>query len=180
MQDGCELSWVCVAAAVARALPRHRPVGPPLPCVGLLALSRCWAHFRACCRIGGASAAHQRPFLLLLHVRPLVWLAHMTFGSELWDFELKCQAFLWRIPQVSKVCPSTIWRLLMVITDKRRAGSWKFKAAYKRALSIEKKSTFGLNSLVEKLSSWVTITCSHGICEDTLSDAITLEQYRKL
>ena len=68
----------------------------------------------------------------------------------------------------------------MVITDKRWAGSQKFKAVYKRALSIKKKTTFGLNSLVEKLSSWVTITCSHGVCEDTLSDAITLEQYRKL
>ena len=123
---------------------------------------------------------HLRPFLLLLRVRPLVWLAHMTFGSELWDFKLKCQAFLWRIPRVSKVCPSTIWHLLMVITDKRWAGSRKFKAVYKRALSLEKKMTFGLNALVEKLSSWVMITCSHGICEDMLLDAITLEQYRKL
>jgi hypothetical protein len=68
----------------------------------------------------------------------------------------------------------------MVIADKRWAGSRKFNAAYKRALSLEKKTTFGLNALVEKLLSWVTITCSHGVCEDMLSDAITLEQYRKL
>ena len=68
----------------------------------------------------------------------------------------------------------------MVIADKRWAGSHKFKAVYKRALSLEKKMTFGLNALVKKLSSWVMITCSHGICEDMLLDAITLEQYRKL
>jgi hypothetical protein len=68
----------------------------------------------------------------------------------------------------------------MVIADKRRAGSRKFNAAYKRALSLEKKTTFGLNALVKKLSSWVTITCSHSVCEDTLLDAITLEQYWKL
>ena len=51
-----EGGWCSVAVAESRVLPHHRQVGPPLRCVGLLALSHCWAHFHACCRIGGASA----------------------------------------------------------------------------------------------------------------------------
>ena len=46
-----------VAVAVARTSPRHRPVGPPLYRVGLLALSHQWVHICACCRIGGTSTA---------------------------------------------------------------------------------------------------------------------------
>ncbi|KAH9983591.1 hypothetical protein BJV77DRAFT_286295 [Russula vinacea] len=59
-------------------------------------------------------------------------------------------------------------------------GSRKFKAAYKKALSLEKKKTSELNALVEKLSSWVMITHSHGLRDDALSDIITLEQVREL
>ena len=41
--------------AVARTSPRHRPVGPPLHQVGLLALSHCRVHICACCHVGCAS-----------------------------------------------------------------------------------------------------------------------------
>ena len=60
------------------------------------------------------------------------------------------------------------------------AGSRKFKAVYKKALSLEQNTTSGLNSLVEKLSSWVTITCSDGLRDDVPSDIIILEQHREL
>ncbi|KAF8486436.1 hypothetical protein DFH94DRAFT_713312 [Russula ochroleuca] len=59
-------------------------------------------------------------------------------------------------------------------------GSRKFKAEYKKALSLETKTTSGLNTLVEKLSSWVTITYNRGLRDDALSDVITLEQHRRL
>jgi hypothetical protein len=81
---------------------------------------------------------------------------------------------------ISKVCPRTGRQLLMIITDKTWAGSRKVKAAYKKALSLEKKMASELNALVEKLSSWVIITHCHGFRDDTLSDTITLEQVREL
>jgi hypothetical protein len=68
----------------------------------------------------------------------------------------------------------------MVMTDKTWAGSRKFKTTYKKALSLEQKMTSELNAMVEKLSSWVMITHSHGLCDDALSDVITLEQVHKL
>jgi hypothetical protein len=69
----------------------------------------------------------------------------------------------------------------MVIIDKW-AGSREFKAAYDKALSLEQKTTSGLNTLLEKLSSWVTVTDGDGLPDDALPDAnaITLEQLREL
>ena len=88
--------------------------------------------------------------------------------------------FLRRMLLVSKVCPRTDRQPWMVITDKKWSGSRKFKAAYKKALSLEKKMSSELNALIEKLSSWVMIAHSHGLRDDALSDIITLEQVREL
>jgi hypothetical protein len=40
--------------------------------------------------------------------------------------------------------------------------------------------TAGLTDLLERLSSWVTATDSHGLSNDALPDVITLEQRREL
>ena len=33
-----------------------QPVGPPVHCIGILALSCCWVHIRTCCHTCGTSA----------------------------------------------------------------------------------------------------------------------------
>ena len=58
-------------------------------------------------------------------------------------------------------------------------GPGKFKAAYNEALSLEQKTTLGLNALLEQLLSWVTVTNGHGPPGDPLPDVITLEQLRE-
>jgi hypothetical protein len=50
--------------------------------------------------------------------------------------------------------------------------SRKFKAACKKALCLEKKTNFGLNTLLEKLSSCVMVIDA----DDTPPDVVTLEQ----
>ena len=59
-------------------------------------------------------------------------------------------------------------------------GSGKFNASYKKALSLEQKATFGLNTLLEILSSWAMITDSHGLPDDEFPDVITLEKLHEL
>ncbi|KAF8486068.1 hypothetical protein DFH94DRAFT_166762 [Russula ochroleuca] len=59
-------------------------------------------------------------------------------------------------------------------------GSRKFTAAYNKALSLEKKTTSGLNILIEKISSWVVVTDGHGLSDDVHPDVISLEQVREL
>jgi hypothetical protein len=57
--------------------------------------------------------------------------------------------------------------------------SRKFKAAYNKALSLKRKTASGLNTLLEKISSWDTVTDGHGLPDDALPDVI-LEQLREL
>ncbi|KAF8461764.1 hypothetical protein DFH94DRAFT_71123 [Russula ochroleuca] len=58
-------------------------------------------------------------------------------------------------------------------------GSGKFNASYNKALSLEQKVTSGLNTLLEKLSSWPMVTNS--LPDDVLlPDVITLEKHREL
>ena len=59
-------------------------------------------------------------------------------------------------------------------------GSRKFKAAYNKALRLEQKTTSGLNTLLEELSSWVTVTDGHGLPDDPLPVTISLEELRDL
>ncbi|KAH9992233.1 hypothetical protein BJV74DRAFT_835047 [Russula compacta] len=54
-------------------------------------------------------------------------------------------------------------------------GPREFEIAYKQALSLERRSIFGLNTLLENLSSWVAITDTDG-----LSNGVTLERLREL
>ncbi len=67
----------------------------------------------------------------------------------------------------------------MVITNTtghyRSLDSRRFKAAYKKALSLEQKMTSGFNTLLGMLISWVSVIDSHG-----LPDEVTLKQRRKL
>ena len=58
-------------------------------------------------------------------------------------------------------------------------GPRKFKAPYNEALSLEQKTTSDLNTLLEQLLSWVTVTNGHGPPGDPLPDAIALEQLRE-
>ena len=69
----------------------------------------------------------------------------------------------------------------MVIADASSLGSRKFKAAYNKALRLEQKTTSGLNTLLEELSSWVTVTDDgHGLPNDPLPVTISLEELRDL
>ena len=81
---------------------------------------------------------------------------------------------------MSKVCPRTSWRLLIVITDTRVPGSRKFKATYNKVQALEKKTTSGLDTLLEELSSLFKVTDSHSPSNDAPLDIITLEQLREL
>ena len=81
---------------------------------------------------------------------------------------------------MSEVCLHTSRHLSKGFTDEKWAGSRKFRVVYKKALSLEQKTASGSNTLVEKLLSWVTITHSHGLRDNMLSDATTLEQHQKL
>jgi hypothetical protein len=74
------------------------------------------------------------------------------------------------------LCQST--RLWLSLT--RWEGSPKFKATYDKALTLERKTTSGLNILLEELSSWAMVTDSHGFPADVLPDVLTLEQVREL
>ena len=53
-------------------------------------------------------------------------------------------------------------------------GTRRFKIAYNKALTLEQKTTSGLITLLEDLSSWVAIT--DGPSDDVLPDVVTLEQ----
>ena len=69
----------------------------------------------------------------------------------------------------------------MVITNtKCSLGSRKFKTAYKEAICLEQKTTSGLNSLLKKLSSRVTVSDGNGRTDGTLPDVVSLKQLRKL
>jgi hypothetical protein len=59
-------------------------------------------------------------------------------------------------------------------------GSRKFKATYNKALSLEQKTTSGLNTLVEKLSSWVTDIDGRVLPDGALQDVISVERAREL
>ncbi|KAN0113636.1 hypothetical protein V8E52_007562 [Russula decolorans] len=54
-------------------------------------------------------------------------------------------------------------------------GSRKFKAAYKKALCLEEKANSRLNTLLEKLSSRVTVIDANG----TPPDVVTLEPLKE-
>ena len=58
------------------------------------------------------------------------------------------------------------------------SGPREFEIAYKQALSSEQRLIFGLNALLEILSSWVAAT--DGLSYDALPGEITLEQLREL
>ena len=73
--------------------------------------------------------------------------------------------------------------LLMVITNtKCSLGSRKFKAAYNEAISLKQMTTSGLNGLLEKLLSRVTVTDGHGLTDvaPPVQDVVSLKQLRKL
>ena len=59
-------------------------------------------------------------------------------------------------------------------------GSQRFKAAYNEALSLEQKTSSGLNSLLTRLSSRVTVTDGHGLPDGALPDVDSLKQLHKL
>ena len=59
-------------------------------------------------------------------------------------------------------------------------GSRKFKAAYSKVQTLEKKTTSGLGALFKELSSWFTVTNSHSLPNDAPLDIITLEQLHEL
>ncbi|KAN0113637.1 hypothetical protein V8E52_007563 [Russula decolorans] len=56
-------------------------------------------------------------------------------------------------------------------------GSRKFKAAYKKARSLEETTTSGLNTL---LGSWTAVTDGHAFPDDDIPDVITPKQLREL
>src|SRR6266478_6848138 len=58
------------------------------------------------------------------------------------------------------------------------SGSRRFKAAYKKALSLERKTILGLNVLLRSIPSCVAPT--DAITADVLSDVLTLEQLHEL
>jgi len=58
-------------------------------------------------------------------------------------------------------------------------GPRKFKAVYSKALRSEQKATSGLNTLIEKFSSWVAATDGHGLPDDALPDVIDLKELRE-
>jgi hypothetical protein len=60
-------------------------------------------------------------------------------------------------------------------------GPRNFKDVYSRALSLERKTASELDTLLEKLLSWVIlVTDGDGLPDDALPDGITLEQLREL
>jgi hypothetical protein len=59
-------------------------------------------------------------------------------------------------------------------------GSRKFKSAYKKALSLETKTTSGLNTLLEKHPFWITVSDGHVLPDGAVPDVITLGQLREL
>ena len=56
-------------------------------------------------------------------------------------------------------------------------GSQKFKDVYSNAMSLEQKTTSGLNALLEELLSWVSVADGPA---DELPNLLTLEQVREL
>jgi hypothetical protein len=71
--------------------------------------------------------------------------------------------------------PTRFWLSLT-----RWEGSRKFKATYDKALTLERKTTSGMNTLLEKLSSWVMVADSRGLPADVPPDVLTLEQVCEL
>ena len=65
----------------------------------------------------------------------------------------------------------------MILTS-NIAGSRKFKIVYRQAVSLEQKTIFELNALVDNLLSWVTVTDSPR--DDERPDVVTLKQLREL
>ena len=59
-------------------------------------------------------------------------------------------------------------------------GSRKFKATYNKVRTLEKKITSGLNTLLEELPFWFTVTDSHSLPNDAPLDIIALEQLHEL
>ena len=45
---------------------------------------------------------------------------------------------------------------------------------------MEQETAFGLNTLLEVLSSWVMVTAGHGLSGDAIPDIIALERLHKL
>ena len=62
----------------------------------------------------------------------------------------------------------------------RPLGWREFKVTYNNALSLERKTTSGLNTLLEKLLFWATVTDGHVLPDGALPDVITPEQLHKL
>ena len=95
-----------MAVAESCALPHRWQVGPLLHCVGLLALSRCSAHFRACCHIGGTSPhiqygcisgrqiKHQIPaYTMWLYMQPISGCQIPAYTLQLYKWLMGAQNF---------------------------------------------------------------------------------------
>ena len=59
-------------------------------------------------------------------------------------------------------------------------GSRKFKATYNKVQTLEKKTTSSLDTLLEELSSWFTVTDGHSLPNDAPLDIIALGQLHEL
>ena len=112
--------------------------------------------------------------LLPIRLRVLLWVER-TFESESRNFGPKKRAFLRKmlLQVVPKVCPRTSQRfcyLSLTCGNFCFPGSRRFKITYKKALTLEEKTTSRLNTLIENLSSWTAAIT------DAIPDIATLQQ----